>query len=478
MKFKVGATTARAFGRRIGFVPMREDIMANTTDITDASLPTATVTTPQHKRRVYGAAAVGTAVEYYDFNIYGTAAALVFSQVFFAQVDGALGLVLSFTTLAVGYAARPIGGILGGHFGDRIGRKAVLIATMTAMGVSTFGIGILPSSAAIGSSAAVLLIILRLIQGLAAGGEYGGAVTLAAEHSERQQRGLMASSASIGVYLGAFLAWASFAALGFMSDESFEAWGWRLPFLGSIVLVAVGLYVRLRVDETPHFKALKAARAEQTPTERRSRRDLPIISVIRDSPKKLLLATILYTGPSLAVALTFIFILSYATNELGAPRTLYVNSLMLSMGLGVLIVPLVAALSDRIGRRWMFIAATIGAGVWSFIIFPLAENGSTWAVLGIFLVGVTLLNSVTLALSSAILAEAFPTKHRYTGVSVAFQFAGFFGFGLGPLMAALIVAQGWGTLPISSIVLTVCVASAICTFALGKTHEEELDKVG
>lgn len=418
--------------------------------------------------RIYAASFVGTTIEFFDFIVYGTAAALVFPQVFFAGVPSAMGIVFSFATLAIGYAARPLGGIIGGHYGDRYGRKSVLVATMAVMGVSTFLTGLLPPSTKIGILAPILLIVLRVVQGVAVGGEWGGAVLMAVEHAGKKKRGFSATAVAMGSACGVFLAYASFAALGFLSEEQFESFGWRIPFVASIALVIVGMYIRLKVEESPVFLEAK----KEAPAE--SERRLPIFSLIKEQPGRTVVSILTYTGPFMAQAILTTYVITYATTELGLPRQVFLNAMMISL-LGMMsMVPVLGALSDRIGRRAIYVPACLAFGVFSFFTFPMVGTGQTWVIFLLFIVGMSFLNAATLGVVGSILSEVFPTRHRYTGASVAYQFAGLIGGGLGPLVAAAMVGSGMHVVSVGIMVGVFCLISAIACYSLGDTRKHEL----
>lgn len=418
--------------------------------------------------RIYFASFIGTTIEFFDFIVYGTAAALVFPAVFFDGVTPAMGIVFSFATLAIGYAARPIGGIIGGHYGDRYGRKHVLVATMSVMGVATFLTGLLPSSTTIGILAPILLIALRVVQGIAVGGEWGGAVLMSVEHAGKKKRGFSATAVAMGSAFGVFLAYASFAALGSLPEEQFLSFGWRIPFVASILLLSVGLYIRLKVEESPVF--LEAQK--ETPSEVKQR--LPILSLIAEQPGRTAVAILVYAGPFMAQAILTTYLITYATTELDLPRQVLLNAMMISL-LGMMaLIPVFGALSDRIGRRTVYVPACIGFGIFSFFTFPLVGTGKTWIIFAVFIVGMSLMNSATVGVIGSILSEVFPTRHRYTGASVAYQFAGLIGGGLGPLVAATFIGGGLSTVSISIMIAVFCVISAFACYSLGDTRKNEL----
>lgn len=430
--------------------------------------PDTTSDSGRQGRRIYVASFVGTTVEFYDFIAFGIAASLVFPAVFFAGTSATVGTVASFATLAIGYAARPIGGLIGGHFGDRLGRKSVLIWTMAVMGVSTFLIGLLPSSDQIGSWAPILLVVLRLAQGLAVGAEWGGAALMSVEHASKGRRGLFGSSTGLGSGFGVLLAYTAFGALGGLGEVAFMSWGWRLPFLLSAVLVLIGLYIRLRVQESPVF----LAQQDQAPTTTRT----PLIALMKERPVRLLVAIGVYAGPFMAQAIVTTFAISYATTTFGLPRQVLLNALIISLVGMLFTVPFFAWLSDKVGRRTIYVPAALAAGVWSFFVYDLIGTGSPLVITLVFVVSMTILNAATVGVVGSLLAELFPTQFRYTGASAAYQFAGLIGGGIGPLLAAVLAGTGAGVTAVGIMIAVFCVISAVCVQSLGDTRKVDLNE--
>ncbi len=316
-------------------------------------------------RRVILAAAVGSALEWYDFFIYGTAAALVFGDLFFPKLDPAVGTLAAFATFGVGFVARPFGGILFGHLGDRIGRKPVLVITLLLVGGGTFLIGLLPTYESAGLLAPALLVLLRLVQGFGAGAEYGGAVILAVEFAPERKRGLFGSWAPIGVTTGNLLAAGVFAACSSLPREDFLAWGWRIPFLLSIVLLLVYFYIRARVTETPVFRQAVANRKVLKS---------PILEVIRRYPREVLVVIGARLAENGLGYLIPVFALSYLTRNLGVPKATALTSIMTAHALSLATIPLFSALSDRIGRRPVYIGAALFSAAWSWPFFVLLDT--------------------------------------------------------------------------------------------------------
>ncbi|MBE1561914.1 MFS transporter [Nonomuraea africana] len=365
---------------------------------------------------------LGSVIEYYDFLLYATASAVVFNKVFFSNLSPLVATVASFGTFATGYLARPIGGIVFGHFGDRLGRKQMLVLTMILMGVASFLIGLLPTYAQIGTVAPVMLVLLRVLQGIAVGGEWGGAVLMSAEHATGR-RGLWASFTNAGAPFGMVLSTAALtgtaAAVG---EEAFLSWGWRVPFLISILLLGLGLFVRMRVEETPVFNA---ARSQDAP------RTAPLVDVLRNHPRTLLLAAGVGMSAFVAQGTLTTFLISYGV-QTGFARQDVLNSLTLASALAVLSIVGWSALSDRVGRRPIVLTGALLMAVFAFAIFPMVGTGNV-AVLTLTLVlGQSVLHPMMYGPLAALYAELFSTRSRYTGASLGYQIAGL-GAGLAPL---------------------------------------------
>jgi metabolite-proton symporter len=422
-------------------------------------------------RRVAIASCIGTTIEFYDFFIYGTAAALVFPTVFFPALGATAGTVASFATFAVAFIARPVGAMLFGHFGDRIGRKKTLVSTLLLMGISTLLIGLLPGAGTIGVAAPIILVLLRFAQGFAVGGEWAGATLLTAEYAPPGKRGLYAMFPQLGPAIAFALSSATFLFTGLAlgdTNEAFLTYGWRIPFLFSIVLVAIGLYMRLAIEETPVFRAESAARA----AEPEKKRSLPFLDALRYQSKEILLA-----AGALSIMFAFFYLgtaylTSYATTTLGFDRPFVLMvGIASALVFGAAIV-LSALYSDRFGRRRVIMVSCAFSVVWALALFPLLDTGSPVA----FVVGMM----VTLAIfgiaygpCGALLPEMFHTRYRYTGAGLGYNLAGVLGGAVPPMIAAPLAAA-YGGIAIGVMLMVIGLVSLVCTAALVETRDRAL----
>jgi MFS family permease len=368
------------------------------------------------------ASIAGTALEYYDFAVYNLLAALVFNKLFFPTVDPLAGTLLAFATYWVGYLSRPFGGILFGQLGDRRGRRHVLVITLIIMGACTTAIGLLPTYEKIGVAAPILLVTLRFVQGMALGGEWAGAVLLTVEHGRVEQRGRNAAYAQMGPSTGVLVATGAMALLTWlMPDETQMSWGWRVPLLASVLLVAFGLWLRLGVPETPEFLALEGSHSRA-----------PLGEVLRGHRRQLLVAGGSRFGPDVMYSLISAFCVSYVTTILGLPRTLATSALAAGALLNVVFIFVAGSLSDRYGRRAVYAAGAVAAAAWLAALFPLLDSKATWAIITAFTTGL-MVHAFMYGPQGAFIAEQFPPQVRYAGSSIAYTFAGVFAGGIAPV---------------------------------------------
>ena len=403
-------------------------------------------------RRALFASLIGTAIEFFDFYIYGTAAVLVFPQLFFPPGNETTAQLQSFATFALAFVARPLGSVLFGHFGDRIGRKATLVAALLTMGLSTVAIGVLPTYASIGLAAPLLLALCRFGQGLGLGGEWGGAVLLATENAPPGKESLYSMFPQLGAPLGLLLSSGCFIALtALLSDAEFLAWGWRVPFLASATLVVVGLYVRLRIAETQAFK--RAA-------ERRERVRVPLASVVRNHPYTLVLATLLAVTTFVMSYLMTVFTLSWGTTALGFSREQFLLMQMIGVVFFGVTIAVSTVAADRFGALPMLIASSVTAIVVGLALEPLFSTSSALAATVFLVIGFSL-NGFTYGPLGAAMAQLFPTAVRYTGASLTYSIAGILGGSLAPYIATALASE----FGLAAVGYYLCVAALITLIA-------------
>ncbi|MET4046816.1 MFS transporter [Rhodococcus sp. 1163] len=420
-------------------------------------------------RKVALSSLLGTALEYYDFLLYSTMAALVFGDVFFPGESSVVSTIAAFGTLAVGYVARPLGGILFGHFGDRFGRKHILIVTMGLMGVASFLIGLLPSYAAIGVTAPILLVLLRILQGLAVGGEWGGAALMVVEHADAENRGKWAGIMNLGSPIGFLMSTVAVAIVSLLPDESLQSWGWRIPFLLSALLVVVGLYVRTRVTESPVFQQA----AERAETENAVR--TPLSRLIR-SPRPVILACAAGIAPFALTALMTSHIIAYATG-IGYDKSKVIQVLILLSVVALVAIPLASTLSDRIGRRTVVFIGATGAIIFAFPLYMLINTGSI-ALMAAGLVFAQILQNMMFAPLVPLLSEMFGTTVRYTGASLGYQGASLIGAGFTPLIASVLLAGfGGSSVPLSLIIIITAGVSIGALAMIKETRGRDLTTI-
>jgi metabolite-proton symporter len=423
--------------------------------------------------KVVAASMAGTTVEWYDFFLYGVAAAVVFPTVFFPSADPAAGTLLALATFAIGFIARPIGGLVFGHYGDKIGRKKLLVVSLVMMGAATFAIGLLPSYASVGLAAPALLVLLRLIQGFALGGEWGGAVLIVSEHGDPARRGYWASWPQAGVPVGQLLANGLLAVLALVQpEEAFLAWGWRIPFLLSAVLVGIGLYIRLAVEESPVF------RDAQAEAERRAaageREVVPIVDVFRRYPREVLTAMGARFAENVSYYIFTIVVVTYLTKS-GVhklPSSFALNAVLIGAAVHLVTIPIWGALSDRFGRRPIYLLGAVGVGVWAFVFFFLIDTES-FGLTVLAVVGGLLFHGAMYGPQAAFLSELFGTKVRYSGVSVGYQLASIVAGGLAPIIGVWLYTQ-YGGYAVAAYVALSALVSVLAVATYGETRRRDL----
>ncbi|MEU6345298.1 MFS transporter [Streptomyces sp. NPDC046977] len=431
---------------------------------------------PAGLRRIVAASLVGTTIEWYDFFLYGSAAALVFNKLFFPGSDPLVGTLLSFLTYAVGFAARPIGALVFGHYGDRLGRKRLLVLSLLLMGGATFCIGLLPTHATLGSAAPVLLTALRLVQGFALGGEWGGAVLLVSEHGDARQRGFWASWPQTGAPAGQLLATGVLSALtALLSDAAFTSWGWRVPFLLSGVLVLVGLWIRLSVDESPVFKEA-LARAEARKTETAAVERMPLVAVLRDHWRDVLVAMGARMAENISYYVITAFVLVYATTQAGLGKQTALNAVLIGSAVHFAVIPAWGALSDRIGRKPVYLLGAAGVGLWAFPFFALIDTKSFPALLLAVTVGLVL-HGAMYAPQAAFFSEMFATRMRYSGASIGAQFASVAAGAPAPLIATALLADYDSATPIALYVILAAIITLVAVSVAKETRGRDLAAV-
>ena len=411
------------------------------------------------------AGSVGTIIEWYDFLIYGTAAALVFNKLFFPTVDPATGTLASLGTFAVGFFARPIGGALFGHFGDRMGRKTMLMITMVVMALGTFLVGCLPTYDQIGIWAPVLLVTLRFIQGVGLGGEWGGASLLVLEHAPSRRRGLFGSLVQVGFPLGLVLSYGVFSLATMMPDASFRSWGWRIPFLLSIVLLGLGWFVRTRVPETPLFQDIK----------RRGRiAATPFIDAVFRNPRSFLVAVGLKLSEVSWVYILTVFVVVYATTRLQLPRQQLLNAVAIAALIEVITIPMFGYVSDLVGRRALYFIGTVFTVAFAFPLFWLLDSRDPHVILLTIVVALSFGHGTMFGLQSTYFPELFGTNVRYSGASFGFQLSAAIGGGLSPIIAAALVERLGGTAGVSAMLIALAAITFVAVLFARETKDRPL----
>ena len=427
---------------------------------------------PGSLRKVVLASMIGTTIEWYDFFLYGTAAALVFNKLFFPQTDSITGTMLALTTYALGFVARPLGGLIFGHFGDRVGRKQLLMMSMMLMGASTMLIGALPTYRDVGLYAPLMLVVLRLVQGFAVGGEWGGAVLIVTEYGDAKRRGFWAGWPQVGVPAGNLLAAGVLAVMSAVqSNADFLAWGWRVPFLLSAVLVAIGYWVRVSIAESPLFqKAMDDAGAPPKS---------PVLDALQQRPGGLAIGAGLRVAENISFYLITTYAISYMTETVHLSRTFALNAMLAGAAVEIVAIPLFASLSDRIGRRPVYFIGAAGMALWGFAFFRMIDTGLTPNVLIAVIVGLVL-HGAMYGPQAAFIAELFPTRMRYSGASLAYQATSIFAGSLAPIIALALYRHFNSWTPIAIYLAVAGGISAISALMARETKGlsfEEIDQL-
>lgn len=414
--------------------------------------------------RVVIASFIGTTIEWYDFFLYGTAAALVFNKLFFPELDPMSGTMAAFATYAVGFFARPVGGIVFGHFGDRMGRKSMLVTTLMLMGMATFLIGVLPTYDQVGMTAPALLVALRFVQGFGVGGEWGGAVLMAVEHGHQGRRGLYASWVQAGVPAGLLLATAVFEAFSLLPDEKFMQWGWRVPFLFGIGLLAVGLFIRLQVFESPLFAKVR---------DEKKQAGIPFFEVLKRYPRNVVLAIGARFAENGCFYVFTVFVLTYATEYLHVSRTSVLNCVLAASAVHFFVIPTFGILSDRVGRRPVYLAGAAGLAAFAFPFFWMVDMANTlWIGLAIVIGLVT--HAAMYAPQAAFFSELFGTKVRYTGASIGYQLSSPLSGGLAPLISTALLHKTGEPWPVAIYLIVLAAITLVSVWLAAETHRSEL----
>ena len=417
-------------------------------------------------KRVVISSIIGTAVEWYDFLIYGTASALVFNKLFFPLSDPALGTIAAFGSYGVGFLARPLGAAIFGHFGDRVGRKTMLAMTIVILGLGTFLIGLLPTYSQIGILAPALLVLLRLLQGIGLGGEWGGAVLMVVENAPARNRGLLGSMVQLGYPVGNLAASGALTLLSQLPDPEFLAWGWRIPFLISILMAGVGLYIRMQLEETPVFREIEAKKEVAR---------LPLVEILTAHRKMFFTAIGLKLSEISYVSIAGVFAISYVTGKLALPRSLILNALLLSSIIALVAIPLFGWLSDKIGRKTMFYASCLFAMAFAFPMFWLFDTKNALIITLTVVAAITFGQIVGFGVGAPWYSELFAARLRYSGASLGFQIGAASSGGLTPFAAATFMAwTGGATWPISVYLIILALITLVATMAAPETAGKPL----
>jgi MHS family shikimate/dehydroshikimate transporter-like MFS transporter len=418
-------------------------------------------------RKVVTASFIGTAIERYDFFLYGTAAALVFNELFFPDAEPIIGTLAALGTYAVGFAARPIGGLVFGHYGDRVGRKSMLVLSLLIMGLATFLIGCLPTHATIGVMAPVLLVVLRFAQGIGVGGEWGGAVLMSTEHAPKGRRGLFGSFPQMGVPAGLLLSTLVFTVMqNVTTEDQFMAWGWRIPFLVSIVLVAVGLFVRLKVMESPAFQEIKDTGTQS---------EKPIADVIKEHKRDVLTAMGMRIAENGTFYVLTVFVLAYGEEALKLEKNTMLTGVIIAAAIGLVTIPLYGMLSDRVGRKKLYMAGAVFSLLFAFPFFALVDTKEPVLIWLAIVLGVNVGHDLMYGPQAAYFSELFATRVRYTGASIGYQLASVFAGGFAPLIAVALLAAADDKPTYVAIYMSVmALITVIATAFARETYQQDL----
>ncbi|MED3910550.1 MFS transporter [Peribacillus simplex] len=419
-------------------------------------------------RRILIASLVGSSIEWFDYFLYGTVSALVFNQLFFVNEDPTIGLLLSYASFALAFFIRPFGGVIFSHIGDRIGRKKTLVLTLSLMGVATFGMGLLPTYQAVGIWAPILLITLRLVQGLGIGGEWGGALLLAVEYAPAEKRGLFGAIPQMGVTIGMLLGTVALSIMTMLPENAFMTWGWRIPFIFSALLVFFGLWIRKGIDETPSFKKVKES--GEVPK-------LPIVETLKNYWREVLIAVgakVVETAPFYIFST---FVVSYATSNLGFSRTATLTAVMIATIITTILIPFMGKLSDTIGRKKLFIAGTIGMALFAFPYFWLLQQKSVPLLIVATVIGLGVIWAPITAVLGTMFSEIFDAKIRYTGITLGYQIGAALAGGTAPLVAtALLNRFDNSYVPVAIYIIFASVLSLAAIWAVKDRSNQKLDE--
>jgi MFS transporter, MHS family, shikimate and dehydroshikimate transport protein len=423
----------------------------------------------QSLRQVALASFIGTTIEWYDFFLYGTAAALVFNELFFPEAEPTVGTLAAFGTFAVGFLARPVGGLVFGHYGDRVGRKAMLVISLLIMGLATAAIGILPTYGSIGMAAPIALVLLRMLQGIGVGGEWGGAVLMSVEHAPTGRRGLFGSFPQMGVPAGLLLSTVMFAVMqAATSEAAFLSWGWRVPFLVSIVLVGVGLFIRMKIVESPAFQAVKDDKEES---------NKPIVDVVKEHPRNVLIAMGMRVGENAVFYIFTVFVLSYAEETLKLGKSTMLTGLAIAAAIGLFTVPLWGWMSDRVGRKPVYLTGAAFSVLFPFAFFALVDTKETVFIYAAMILGINIGHDMMYGPQAAYFSELFGTRVRYSGASIGYQLASVFGGGFAPLIAAsLLAANNDSPTLVALYMVGISLITLVATLVAPETYRDEIDE--